>query len=166
MEKKNSIFLKSKDFIYGWISGFTDGEGCFSVSFNFRSSMPVGIEVRPSFSISQKSHSLDSLKIFHEFFQCGGIRYSSKDGTYKYEVRSITDLKEKILPFFREYCLYTKKKEDFVLFEDVCKLILCGQHLNKQGLKEIIIKSYKMNGSGKRKYSLEDLLKFIGELKV
>ena len=166
MEKKNKIFLKSKEFFYGWICGFVDGEGCFSISFNFKRSMPEGIEVRPSFSISQKSHSLESLEIIKEYFQCGGIRYSSKDGTYKFEVRSIQDLKMKILPFFRENNLYTKKNKDFLVFDEVCKSILSGQHLNKDGLKEILIKSYKMNGSGKRKHLLEDLLKFIGELKV
>jgi hypothetical protein len=166
MEKKNKLLLENKDFRSGWLCGMVDGEGCFCVSFNLKKSMPCGIEVRPSFSISQKSHSLNSVEFIKEQFQCGGIRYSKKDGTYKYETRSIDDIKLKILPFFRKYSLYTKKQEDFILFDEICQLILSGQHLNSKGLKEILIKSYKLNGSGKRKYSLEYLLKFIGELNV
>ena len=167
MEKNNKLLSSRKEeFFIGWICGFVDGEGCFCVSFNFRDSMPCGIEVRPSFSISQKSHSLESLQILMDHFGCGGIRYSSKDGTYKYEVRSIKDLNQKILPFFRKHSRFTKKKEDFYIFDEVCKLILSGQHLNKSGLRDIVIKSYKLNGSGKRKHTLEVLLKFIDELKV
>lgn len=166
MEKLTHVISKHNTFFVGWICGFIDGEGCFCVSFNYRSSMPQGIEVRPSFSVSQKAHSLESLQFMHKFFNCGGIRYSNKDGTYKYEVRSIDDLNKIILPFFRKYHLLTKKNADLVLFDEICSLVAKGQHLNKLGLKEILLKAYKMNVSGKRKHSLEDLLKFIGELKV
>lgn len=166
MERINKVVIEHNTFFEGWICGFIDGEGCFCVSFNHRSSMPQGIEVRPSFSVSQKAHSLESLQKIHTFFNCGGIRYSRKDGTYKYEVRSIDDLTKIILPFFRKHTLFTKKKADFLLFDEICRAIIAGQHLNKVGLKDILLKAYKMNGSGKRKYELEDLLKFIGELKV
>ena len=164
MEK--NLIIEQNSFINGWICGFIDGEGCFCISFNYKTSMPCGIEVRPSFSVSQKAHSLDSIKKIYNFFKCGGIRYSPKDGTYKYEVRSIDDLNNKIIPFFKKHSLFTKKQVDFLLFSELCKLIASGQHLNRIGLKEILLKSYQMNGSGKRKYKLEDLLKFIGELKV
>lgn len=164
MEKH--LTIEKNSFTSGWICGITDGEGCFSISFNYKISMPCGIEVRPSFSISQKAHSLDAIKKVNNFFDCGGIRYSRQDGTYKFEVRSTKDLNNKIIPFFNKNNLLTKKHVDFLLFSKICKLIATGQHLNKTGLKEILIESYKMNGSGKRKYKLEDLLKFIGELKV
>lgn len=128
--------------------------------------MSCGIETRPSFSVSQKAHSLKSLQLIRSYFNCGGIRYSKKEGTYKYEVRNISDLRNKIIPFFRKYPLQTKKKEDFQLFDEICNLVSEGQHLNISGLENILIKSYKLNGSGKRKYLLEELLKFIRELKV
>ena len=165
MEKNIDVNLTSP-FIKGWVCGFVDGEGCFCVSFTIRKSMPCGIEVRPSFSISQKKHSLESLQIIHKFFDCGGIRYSKGDGTYKYETRSIQDIKNKILPFFEENNLFTKKKEDFTIFKNICKLILKGEHLNPYGLETIITQSYKLNGSGKRKHEINDLLKFISKLKV
>lgn len=159
MEKKDTFFK-------GWICGFVDGEGSFCVSINFKKSISCGIEVKPSFSVSQKAHSLESLKILHNFFKCGGIKYSNNDGTYKYEIRNIEDLNLYILPFFRKHPLSTKKREDFLIFDEICQLILSGQHLNKEGLKIILIKAYTLHGSGKRKYLLEDLLKFIDKLKV
>jgi hypothetical protein len=35
-----------------YITGLVEGEGCFSVSFNLRDSLKVGIETRVSFSVS------------------------------------------------------------------------------------------------------------------
>ncbi|PJE66542.1 hypothetical protein COU93_03790 [Candidatus Shapirobacteria bacterium CG10_big_fil_rev_8_21_14_0_10_36_6] len=40
-----------------YISGFTDGEGTFSVSFSQCSRLKTQIEARPSFSISQHKRS-------------------------------------------------------------------------------------------------------------
>ncbi len=161
MEKIKLIQTEKNDFFVGWICGFIDGEGCFSVSFNYKTHMACGIETRPSFSVSQKHHSLKSLEIIKDYFKCGGIRHSNKDGTYKYEVRNIKDLTTIIIPFFRKNKLYTKKSEDFLVFDEVCTLIIAGGHLNKNGLANILKKSFKINGSGKRKHSLEILLKFI-----
>jgi hypothetical protein len=163
------LILKKIKFIESnlyWIVGFIDGEGCFSISFNKKESMPCGIEVRPSFSVSQKAHSLVALENIKEYFNCGNIRYDKKDGTYKYEIRSLTEIRREVIPFFSKYELITKKKYDFESFKKICSLIAEGQHLNPQGLKQIIQLAYSMNGSGKRKYKLEELLKFVDKLKI
>lgn len=149
-----------------WIVGFTDGEGCFSISFNKKSSLTCGIEVRPSFSISQKGHSAHVLNSIKDYFQCGSIRFDKKDGTYKYEVRSLTQLRKIIIPFFIQYPLMTKKKTDFELFKLVCDLVAQCQHFNREGLNKIIELAYTMNGSGKRKYKKDELLKFLNKLKL
>ena len=143
-----------------WITGFVDGEGCFSVSFTIRNKW---IEVRPSFSISQTGKRLCTiLEFIKEFFQCGSIRYSAVDGTYKYEVRSLEDLRIRILPHFQTYPLQTAKKKDWQQLCQVCDLMTCNLHKNKTGALAIIELAYSMNPSGKRKYSKEELLKLIG----
>lgn len=161
--KDNNIFSEST--LY-WIVGFIDGEGCFHISFNLSNKMPCGIEVRPSFSVSQKANSLHAITNIKNYFNCGGIRFDKKDGTYKYEVRSLKDLRQIIIPFFSRYELFTKKKLDFEIFKKACILIAEGQHLNPKGLSQIINLAYSMNGCGKRKYTEEMLLKIIGELKI
>ena len=149
-----------------WIIGFVDGEGCFCVSFSKRSNLKCGLEARPSFSISQKAASLESLQKINAFFECGGIRYCTSDGTYKYEVRDFSDLNRRIIPFFQRYEFQTMKKRDFLLFIEICSLISRSLHRNPQGLSQIVEKAYQMNGSGKRKYRKEELLKFLAELNV
>ena len=144
-----------------FITGFTDGEGTFSVSFSRRSRIKTSIEVRPSFSISQHKRNLKVLKKIREYFKVGGIRFSKRDQNYKYEVRSIKDLTSKIIPHFENYPLLTSKKEDFKIFSEVCKMVSANKHRNPEYLALIIEKAYLMNESGKRKYKKKDLLRFI-----
>lgn len=144
-----------------YITGFVDGEGCFSISFSKRAKMKTGIEIRPSFSIGQNRKNLEVLQMIKNYFGCGAIRFSKFDQSYKYDVRSIKDLKTKIIPHFKKYPLITSKKEDFQKFEYICDLIYSSKHLNKDYLKEIIKIAYSMNESGKRKYKYDDLLRML-----
>jgi hypothetical protein len=144
-----------------YLTGFVDGEGCFSVSFSLRSKMNHGIEVRPSFSVSQNRRNLSIIKLLHRYFQCGAVRYSRRDENYKYESRNISDLVQFVIPHFQKYPLRTNKKEDFELFRTICIMIRSSQHLNRSGLQKIITLAYQMNESGKRKYSKQELLRRV-----
>ena len=144
-----------------YITGFVDGEGCFSVSFSMRSKMNFGIEVRPSFSVSQNQRNLAIIRDLHRYFECGAVRFSRRDQNYKYESRNITDLVTKIIPHFQRYPLLTSKKKDFDSFHAICRMIRQNLHLNRDGLRQIIELAYEMNESGKRKYSKQELLKHV-----
>ncbi len=151
---------ESMDFSW-YITGFADGEGCFSISFNRRAKLKTGIEVRPSFSIAQNKRSLQVLKDIHTYFGCGAIRFSKRDQMYKYEVRSIGDLRKRIIPHFQKYPLRTSKAHDFEIFVEVCDLIFKSYHLNSEYLGRIIQKSYLMNEAGLRRNTREELLKIL-----
>jgi hypothetical protein len=142
-----------------YITGISDGEACFSVSFNFRNKLKTGIEVRPGFSITLNKRDLESIKEIREYFGVGGIRFSRPDQCYKFEVRSIKDLYKKVIPHFRRYPLQTSKIRDFDIFDEICSLVYTNQHLSRVKLEEIIRKAYKMNPSGKRRIPQEKLLK-------
>ena len=144
-----------------FISGFVEGEGCFCVSFSRRAKLNTGIEVRPSFSISQNKRNLPLIQDVHKVFNCGSIRFSRNDQTYKFEVRSIKDLIKIVIPFFEKSPLLGAKKEDFNNFKQVCEMVYQNLHRNKDKLKELIDLAYKINCSGKRKYNKNDLLKHI-----
>ncbi|RKZ23432.1 endonuclease [bacterium] len=149
-----------------YITGIVEGEGSFCVSFSKRRRLKVGIETRPSFSITLNRRDLELLKAIHRYFRCGGIRFSRSDRTYKYEVRSVKDLVKRIIPHFERYPLKGAKAEDFERFAKICKMVHANLHLNKQHLKEIIDLAYGMDPSGKRKCSRKDLLRVLGEVKV
>ena len=152
--------------IKSYITGFVDGEGCFLISFSLRKKMKLGIEVRPSFSISQHKRNKETIFFIQKFFQCGGVRFSKKDQNYKFEVRSINDLWKKIIPHFEKYPLQTSKKEEFKRFKELCKLIRSNQHLNYQGLKNILELSNNLNVSDHKKYDRKYLLRIVSKMKV
>ena len=153
-----------------WITGFVDGEGCFSVSFNLRKKINHGIEVRPSFSLSQKKDSeginYQVLVNIMKLFQGGNIRFSRNDQTWKYESRNLDHIWKNIIPFFETHPLITAKKNDFAKFKKICFLIRSKQHLSLQGIKEIIEIAITMNKSGKRKYDQDFLLKSLDKVKI
>ena len=149
-----------------YVTGIVEGEGVFGVSFNRRSKLTVGIETRPYFSLALNQRDLTLLKDIQTYFHCGAIRYSKADRTYKYEVRSVADLARKILPHFEKYPLAGSKSQDFAKFAQIVRLVHAKQHLNSGVLEKIIEIAYSMNSSGKRRIAKDDLLRWLGEMKV
>lgn len=149
-----------------YVSGLVEGEGCFHVSFSLRKRLRIGIETRPSFSISLNCRDLMLLQGVHQYFGCGAIRFSESDRTYKYESRSVADLVQRIVPHFEKYALHGSKQNDYVRFADMCRSVHADQHLNRERLKGIINSAFEMNPSGKRMRAKCDLLRVLDELKV
>jgi LAGLIDADG endonuclease len=135
-----------------YISGYVDGEGCFTITFSPRRGLRTGWEVRPSFSVSQNADRGEVILIIKEYFGCGSIRPDRSDKTIKYEVRRIDDLIEKVIPHFERYPLLSSKQKDFDRFARVCRLVQQGVHLTASGLREIVGLALEMNTSGKRKF--------------
>ena len=144
-----------------YISGFVDGEGAFSVTVSPRSSLKVGWEIRPSFSLSQNKTSRGVLFKMKEFFNCGHMRPSTKDNTFKYEVRSLKELQEKIIPHFDKYPLHTSKCKNFEIFKKIVQLMVEERHLDQEGIKEILKHLEKLNASSKKIYSRKKLQRLM-----
>lgn len=150
-----------KDLNPNWVSGFLQGQGCFSVSFSIQLSRDPKVEVRPSFAVIQPIKSKEILFQIQAFFGCGYIRQSRKDGCYRYEVRSIKDLVVKIIPHVDTFPLRFEKGENFKIFKEICLKIHSNQHKNLKSLKEIIESVYSMNFPGSRKHSKDRLLRLV-----
>ena len=144
-----------------YISGFVDGEGCFSVSFTKRSRFIVGWETKPSFSVSQNEDRAQPLFIMQKHFDCGFMRDGKTDRTIKYEVRRLDDLLEKVIPHFEKYPLLSKKQRDVEALKRVCLIMKNNEHTSPKGLRKILPIAFNMNGSGKRRYSQNDILAFM-----
>lgn len=143
--------------IKAYLSGFVDGEGCFCVSINKSKRHRFGWEIRPSFSVSQNGDRAEVLEILRHSFSCGTIRPDRSDRTLKYEVRSVADLVERVLPHFEENPLLSGKRREFELFAEVCRRMYRGEHLNREGFERILDLAFEMNLSGSRKYSRAEI---------
>ncbi len=150
---------KSKKNLPVYISGYVDGEGCFSVSFSKREKLLIGWETKPSFAVGQNYDRSEVIKLLQHYLDCGSIRRDYSDKTLKFEVRSLNDLVDKVIPHFLEYPLLSSKQKDFNFFVKICKMMKKGKHLQKEGLREIVNLAYQMNTSGKRRYKKERIIK-------
>src|SRR5687768_10767149 len=65
-----------------FVTGLTEGEGCFCIAFAIRPKMKVGLEARPSFSLSLNARDRELLGDLQAFFECGWIRESRSDRTF------------------------------------------------------------------------------------
>ena len=137
-----------------WISGFTDGEGCFHISINKIQKMSLGWQVLPEFRIVQHEKDESVLYKIKDYFGFGNVRTNRKDhhGERKeFKVRGLENL-NKIIGFFRKYPLKTSKKKDFEIFSEVIELMNNKEHLTRKGLDEIAKLISKMNRQPKIKY--------------
>lgn len=136
----------------GWVVGFVDGEGCFTISFfrHPKSRLRLKWQVFPEFVITQGSKSKSALLRAQKIFGCGSLylnkRYDNHhEHLMKYVVRNREDLLSKIIPFFEKYPLQTAKKRDFRIFARIVRMMSRGEHLREKGLEKIRTMTNEMN---------------------
>jgi hypothetical protein len=148
----------SREFLSAYISGYVDGEGCFTVSISPRRKLVAGWEVRPSLSVSQNGDRAEVLHTLQAYFGCGSIRPDRSDRTLKWETRRLEDLLERVVPHFVRYPLLSGKQCDFERFAFVCRLMADGEHKSREGLVKIVQTARGMNPSGRRRYDAAAML--------
>jgi hypothetical protein len=140
----------------GWILGFVDGEGCFSIGFvrqpgrTDRQGYKTGYQVSHEFAVTQGAKSVDCLHELHEFFGVGQVLINQRfdnhtEHLYRYVVRKRTDLLETVIPFFQHFPLRSSKRDDFLKFVRCVNLVVAGRHLIRDGLIEIAQIAETMN---------------------
>src|SRR5438034_5437875 len=111
----------------GWVIGFVDGEGCFSIGFvrqpdrASRKGYTTGYQVFHRFIVTQGERSRSCLEELREFFGVGRIFLNQRhdnhrEHLYQYLVGRRLDLVETIVPFFHEHPLRSAKRYDFEQF--------------------------------------------------
>jgi hypothetical protein len=140
-----------------WIVGFTDGEGCFSISVVRNMTCRLGWQVQHEFAVTQAAPSRPALELLAEFFQCGAIienrrRDNHRETLMRFSVKRRKDLLETVIPFFECHPLLTAKREDFMRFRHVLQMMQHGLHLQNEGLHAIAGITEQMNRRGRSRY--------------
>ena len=145
----------------GWIVGFTDGEGCFSVSIH-QNALAVktgGWQIQPTSQVSQHSDHQEVLVALQSFFRCGKVRSKGADSAVKvFVVHSTIQLLERVIPFFEQYELRVKR-DDFEKFANIVMSVRTRAHHDLEEFNRIVLLAYSMNARGKqRKRPIEEIL--------
>ena len=145
-----------------YLVGFTDGEGSFNVSFKRQADVKLGWKAAPSFNISQRDDSI--CKLFQRVLGVGTVRYR-RDGVCYYEVRSVANLVERVIPFFTRFPLRSWKQQDFRVFARIVRSMASGKHRSRDELEAILKLRNRMNRGGNRKIADQAIYQSLRALK-
>lgn len=158
LEHFNSKSLKNKNLTFiepitteiipshedAWLSGFTDAEGCFSLSFLRGSSI-----FRIRYLVSQKGReNLPVLSSLILMFGVGYLQAHSKKENFNFIISGSKNCLA-IYSYFDNFPLKTKKAQSLILWREVHKEIQLKNHLNKEILIQLIEKAKMINGINK-----------------
>jgi len=102
--------------------------------------------VKLSFKITQDNRNSDLLVRFIEIFGCGGVYNQSKSSNVlDFTITGLSDLTDKIIPFFLAHPLQGAKKEELADFIKVANSMKLKAHLTKEGLEQISAIKLGMN---------------------
>jgi len=152
----------------GWVVGFVDGEGCFSIGFvrqsdrANRKGYKTGYQVAHEFAVTQGAKSASCLHELVDFFEVGGVianrRYDNhKESLYRYVVRRRKDLIKTIIPFFQAHPMHSSKQRDFEKFVRCVEMIDAGVHKTHEGLADTAEITQTMN----RQKPRQDLIRIL-----
>jgi hypothetical protein len=116
-----------------WLAGFVSGEGCFMVILINTSSNRLGFWVQLNFQITQHSRDIELMKSLIIYLDCGHYTTSSKHNRGNFVVTKLSDITEKIIPFFDKYKIVGVKSQDYQDFKKVAHLMKNKAHLTYEG---------------------------------
>jgi hypothetical protein len=102
----------------------------------YKSNTKVGMTVRLIFKLTQHSRDEQLMRSLIEYLDCDGNVYFYKD-IVDLKITKLSNLIEKIIPFFQKYPILGVKVKDFEDFTKVAELMQNKAHLTTEGLNQI-----------------------------
>ena len=125
-----------------WLAGFTDAEGCFTLSLLSNSK---GYRLR--YIISQK-WEVNKVILQHisTIFSVGSVRTHSVANNWEYVVNGVKNTSY-IITYFDTHLLYTKKKQSYNLWKELRIQLINGVHLNSESRAKMVQLAKTINKS-------------------
>lgn len=146
-----------------FLAGFIEGEGSLCVSIKEHPTSRFGYLVDPEFFLYQHKSGIKLLQLAKEVFGTGRITpKSGSGGVLVFSIVSRRSLKEKVIPFFEKYMVFSAKREVFERFKEIVEAMEDRkEHLTPEGLARIVEQAYAMNPASKgkeRKRPLQEVM--------
>jgi hypothetical protein len=138
-----------------FLSGFALGEGSFMLVCRRRDTQARGFRISAAFNVSQ--HDREPLDLFRETLGCGTLRQAGNGGWY-WEVNRLSELADRILPFFDRFPIVGEKAQDYRLWREAVLLLDAGR-LSDQDYHQVLALRERMNRGGKRRHRMDGILR-------
>ena len=126
-----------------FITGFTDGEGSFTLSIRSSDKYTSKWKIQYAFQIGLHKKDIAILEKIQQTLGVGKIYTRGEEGV-QYRVESLKGLSV-VIDHFNKYPLITKKYIDFELFKLALTCIKNKEHLTPEGLRRLIAIKASMN---------------------
>nr|YP_010183864.1 hypothetical protein LI437_mgp05 [Coccidioides posadasii]QVG61987.1 hypothetical protein [Coccidioides posadasii] len=120
-----------------WLSGFSEGEGCFYISIYKSPKSKIGLATQLVFKLTQHIRDYSLLKGIEDYLKCGRVEIRKNKEGCDYTVTSIKALKEYIIPFFEKYPLEGSKLLNYEDFKKAFEIVKAKDHLTEEGMKKL-----------------------------
>lgn len=121
-----------------FVTGFTDGEGCFLIIIRKNPRMKTGRRVETRFALSLHKKDLTILQLIQNYFNGVGNINKERETSVQFHVTTLTDLTNTIIPHFDKFPLITQKRGDYELFKAAVEIMNSKEHLTIEGLRKIV----------------------------
>lgn len=119
-----------------WLTGFTQADGSFLVTYERRPDGKLPFYPQPVFSLTQSVRERGMMIAIHEYLGVGQL--SESKGCITLTVRNLQELLSVIIPHFEQYPVMGGKYLAFLRFKIVCIMKSSKLHLTLSGLLQII----------------------------
>ena len=138
-----------------FLAGFALGEASFMIVCRRRGDYGRRWKLSAAFNVSQKDRA--PLELFRDTLGCGSMRKAGNGGWY-WEVNDLRDISACVIPFFDRFPLVGTKAQDFERFRSAVAILKRGVRSDAD-LVAVLTLREKMNGGGKRRYTMERILR-------
>jgi hypothetical protein len=121
----------------GWLSGFTDGDGSFFPLISKNTGYRIGYQVKAVFDIAQVDSERAILNTISQVFFANSHHWAKSGKTEHMRITNFKALLASVEPFFIAHPLQSRKLIDFLLWQEMLRIIERRDHLTLQGLERI-----------------------------
>lgn len=123
-----------------WVTGYTDGEGNFTIKTLAAKTTKIGYTVRLVYQVSVHPSDIELLyKLKSYFNNVGDIVVTEHYVAYR--ITKLSDILNIVIPHFSSYPLQSTKLISYYLFNAVAMIMKDNNHITLEGYKKVL--SYK-----------------------
>ena len=120
-----------------FVTGLTDGEGCFTAKLITNKNRKWGYQIQLYFIFHMAERDLNLLNDIKHFFGVGYVRQSKQNQSIYFEVTALDHL-QVIIDHFLKYPLITSKQYNFQLFILLFEMLKSKEHSTKEGFMKAV----------------------------
>ena len=124
-----------------WLCGFVDGDGSFHGIVRKQNDYKSSFQVTAVFDLAQKNTSFteEDFKKINLYFLENKAVLSRVKNMYHLKIVSIKTHQNLVIPFFSKHKLQSRKYLDFLIYCEMCNLILSKSHLTAKGIHKFLL---------------------------